>query len=222
MRIVACSGFPVPVSRYWKEFPAVELTETELRIPGAGTVRRWIRESPDGFTFSFLAPGAFADAGFALDGEAASLIEQVGALADTLQAKAIVFKAPESFKANRLTRSALRRFLQALPEQWPVPVIDLPEWSLEHRLEAAADSRAVVAYDPLKEIRPKGSHSLSYLTLPGPAGHRSRYDDAAVEKVIEHCLALKEDFVCAFRNIDMHANASTVWKRLKSGKAAAK
>ena len=47
MFVVACSGFPVPVSRYWQEFDAVEISDTEIAIPGAGTVRRWIREAPE-------------------------------------------------------------------------------------------------------------------------------------------------------------------------------
>jgi hypothetical protein len=30
MFVVACSGFPVPVSRYWREFDAVEISDTEI------------------------------------------------------------------------------------------------------------------------------------------------------------------------------------------------
>ena len=52
MAVVACSGFPVPVSRYFREFEGVEISETELGIPGAGTVRRWLREAPEGFVFT--------------------------------------------------------------------------------------------------------------------------------------------------------------------------
>jgi uncharacterized protein YecE (DUF72 family) len=56
MFVVACSGFPVPVSRYWREFDAVEISDTEIAIPGAGTVRRWIREAPDNFLFTVVLP----------------------------------------------------------------------------------------------------------------------------------------------------------------------
>ena len=67
MIVVACSGFPVPVSRNWREFLAVEISETELGIPGAGTVRRWLREAPEGFTFTLLAPKDIATSNFELN-----------------------------------------------------------------------------------------------------------------------------------------------------------
>ncbi len=216
MRVVACSGFPVPVSRYWKEFTAVEVTETETRLPGAGTVRRWVRESPEGFVFTFRAPAAFAQAGFQLDEELGSLLSEVSALSETLRARAIVFAAGETFKHNRLTRSAVRRFIGALPDDFPTPVLDFPSWSMTQKLEVTADSRAAVAYDPLKDTRPK-SQPLHYLTLTGPAGHRSRYDDGSIDKIFESIASIKRgEFMCVFRNIDMHANASTLWKRIKT------
>ncbi len=52
-------------------------------------------------------------------------------------------------------------------------------------------------------------HLISaYVRLPGPAGHRSRYDDDAITQVAEHCRSLTaETVVCVFRNIDAFANA---------------
>ena len=56
MLLVACSGFPVPVSRYWGAFPAVEISDTEIAMPGRGSIRRWTREAPEGCLVSVLAP----------------------------------------------------------------------------------------------------------------------------------------------------------------------
>jgi len=47
MITVGCAGFPVPATRYWKEFMFVEVQETHVSTPGPGTVRRWRREAPD-------------------------------------------------------------------------------------------------------------------------------------------------------------------------------
>jgi uncharacterized protein YecE (DUF72 family) len=81
MFVVACSGFPVPVSRYWREFDAVEISDTEIAIPGAGTVRRWIREAPDNFLFTVVAPKSVSDSGFRRTKENKATCEAVAELA---------------------------------------------------------------------------------------------------------------------------------------------
>src|SRR5246127_630504 len=53
---IGCAGFPVPATRYFKEFLFVEVQDTHVTQPGAGTIRRWKREAPEGFTFALLAP----------------------------------------------------------------------------------------------------------------------------------------------------------------------
>ena len=86
MVFVACSGFPVPVSRYWNDFLAVELSDTELGIPGAGTVRRWLRESPEGFQFTVRAPKVIAESGFEKNTENKQLMRELTELITTLNA----------------------------------------------------------------------------------------------------------------------------------------
>ena len=94
MPFVACSGFPVPVSRYWAELPAVEISDTENAVPGAGTVRRWLREAPAGFAFTVLAPKGIAAGGFLQKGKTTPGLMETVEVAKTLGAKAIVFAAP--------------------------------------------------------------------------------------------------------------------------------
>lgn len=210
MTVVACSGFPVPVSRYWGEFEAVEISETELGIPGAGTVRRWLRESPEGFTFTLLAPKDIAASGFALSPENDKLIKGVAALAKTMKAQAIVFAAPPEFACNRTTKSAVKKFVAALPARFPPVVLSLPGFSLAEIKSAIGTRKNVVAaYDPLHEAATPSTDDLVYFRLPGPAGHRSRYDEGSLESVVEHIKASKaKTTICVFYNIDMHANAS--------------
>ena len=61
---VGCAGFPVPATRYFKEFGFVEIQETHHALPGMGTIRRWRREAPDGFSFAMLAPREIGQEGF--------------------------------------------------------------------------------------------------------------------------------------------------------------
>lgn len=217
MTVIACSGFPVPVSRYWREFAGVEISETELGIPGAGTVRRWLRESPEDFVFTLLAPRDITANGFKKSAEAEKLIKEVGTLCRNMKAKAILFSAPAEFPLTRPRKSAVKAFLKALPARYPKVVIDLPEWPTEDVFALAEERKnTFAAYDPItSEIEPPEGE-LAYLRLPGPAGHRSRYDEAALEKLAEHLGESRaKTTLCVFHNIDMHANATRMRELLE-------
>ena len=153
MFVVACSGFPAPVSRYWREFDAVETSDTEIAIPGAGTVRRWIRESPDDFLFTVVAPKSVSESGFRRTKENKATREAVAKLAKSLKAKAVVFAADEKFKHGKANRAALRAFLGFIPEMPPV-VFDLDAWKPADIVAACGDRPAVAAYDPLTDDPP--------------------------------------------------------------------
>jgi uncharacterized protein YecE (DUF72 family) len=211
MLFVACSGFPVPVSRYFGEFGSVEISDTELGIPGEGTVRRWLREAPPGFAFSLLAPKTIAEAGFDRSHATREAVENVGRLALRMEARAVVFAAPEGFRFTSARRSAVGAFVDWLPDNYPPIVLDLPAWKPEQVASVGDKRSVVVAHDPLTEALPSDGGALSYLRLPGPAGYRSRYDDEAIERIAQHCREAEprsETTFCVFRNIDMHANAT--------------
>lgn len=210
MLFVACSGFPVPVSRYWGLFQAVEISDTELGIPGAGTVRRWLRESPKGFAFTALAPKEIGESGFRRTNENKELIEAIGEFAETLGAQAIVFQAPEEFDCTKGNKTAVKSFLSWLPDGLPKVVMDLPGWKPTDVAKTIGKRDAYVAFDPLlDEAPPLGD--FVYARLPGPAGHRSRYDEESVEQVAEAMKAIEAETVfCVFRNIDMEPNGTAL------------
>jgi uncharacterized protein YecE (DUF72 family) len=215
MRFVACSGFPIPVSRYFREFSAVEISDSELGLPGDGTVRRWLRESPKGYGFSVLAPKRFAELGYSVkDPELKELATGLAALATTLKAKAVVFNGPEDLKPSKASKELVRAFVKSLPAKLGPIVLDLPAWRPDQVEGLDVGRKIYAAYDPLKDDTPAGA-ALAYVRLPGPAGHRSRYDEGSIEKIAEHIEAAKNDLVfCVFRNIDMHANAQQLVRRL--------
>lgn len=220
MLFVACSGFPVPVSRYWSLFDAVELSDSELGIPGLGTVRRWQRGAKGQTAFSALAPSAFAESEFKKSKENAALAEEFADFAEAVGTEAVVFRAPEEFRPNKTTKAALKAFTAWLPERLPRVVLDLPGWTVAE-IESLASKRAkraiYPAYNPLEDELPTAT-DFAYARLPGPAGRRSRYDDEALEQIAQHVEARKDEvelFLCVFANIDMQANASALRKRLQ-------
>jgi uncharacterized protein YecE (DUF72 family) len=217
MVLVACSGFPVPVSRYWGLFPAVELADTELGIPGDGTVRRWLREAPRGYGFSVRAPKPIAESGFDRSEENKALVEAVGRLAVRLKARGVTFTAPQGFDPTRTRKTAVKRFVEWLPDDFPPVVLDLPGWKVSQVATISAQRPVTAAYDPLSgEETPPGP--LAYVRLPGPAGYRSRYDEGAIDTLAEHVRGVNADEVfVVFRNIDMQANAQQLLERLKKG-----
>ena len=210
MVVVACSGFPVPVSRYFREFEGVEISETELGIPGQGTVRRWLREAPEGFVFTLLAPKEIATTGFQLTPATDKLVKEVGALCKSMNALGVVFAAPPEFTATRPNKSAVKKFVESLPARYPKAVLSLGGFKLSEVLAAVDGKKNVIAaYDPLQDDPPPSKAELNYVRLPGPAGFRSRYDETSLERVVEHVKASKaKHTLCVFHNIDMHANAS--------------
>lgn len=213
MRYVACSGFPIPVSRYFREFPAIELSDTELGLPGEGTVRRFKREAPKGHGFAFVAPKVLGESGFKKTPESKELLTGIQSLAVDLGALAVVFAAGEDFKFGKANKDTLKAFVKMVPAKVPAIVLDLPSWKTDQI--GGIDDRVVPAYDPLKDAAPDAAE-LAYIRLPGPAGHRSRYDEAAIERLLEHLAGRRDETTfCVFRNIDMYANASAVLKKWK-------
>jgi uncharacterized protein YecE (DUF72 family) len=208
------------VSRYWREFQGVEIQETELGIPGQGTVRRWLREAPEGFVFTLLAPKDIVSAGFELTDATQNLVKEIGNLCKSMKAQAVVFAAPPEFTASRANKSAVKKFVEALPARYPKAVLSLPAWKLSE-INAAIDGKkgVVAAYDALSDDPSNAKVELAYVRMPGPAGHRSRYDEASLERIVAHLKGSKAKLtVCVFHNIDMHANATRTRELLASTK----
>lgn len=111
MFVVACSGFPIAVSRYLNEFMAVEISDTEIGIPGTGTVRRWLRESPDGFVFTALAPAEIGSSGFAAGGETDLALKNILSFCKKLETLALVFRVPDGVTCNRTVSARAKKLL---------------------------------------------------------------------------------------------------------------
>ena len=106
MITIGCAGFPVPATRYFKEFLFVEVQETHVTQPGTGTIRRWRREAPAGLAFSLLAPREIGQEGFREGKVAETALQSLREVAKELEARTAVFVAPARFTFSRGNKAA--------------------------------------------------------------------------------------------------------------------
>jgi uncharacterized protein YecE (DUF72 family) len=207
MMVVGCAGFAVPATRYFKEYSFVEVQETHLAVPGSGTLRRWRREAPRDFSFALLGPREITQEGFRGGKVVETALEKLGEVASELAAKTAIFLAPPDFPHTRANRAALKDFLKSVRARFDRIVFEAgPAWKPDDADDLAEETETLAARDPLQQGL---SHrTTAYYRLPGPAGHKSRYEDPAIERLAE---IAKEGRAQAatyvFANVDMFADA---------------
>src|SRR4029077_130477 len=101
---IGCAGFPVPATRYFKEFLFVEVQETHVSQPGTGTIRRWRREAPPGFVFALLAPREIGQEGFRDGKVTETALKNLTDVTKELAGQTAVFVAPPEFTASRANK----------------------------------------------------------------------------------------------------------------------
>jgi uncharacterized protein YecE (DUF72 family) len=212
---MGCAGFPVPATRYFKEFLFLEVQETHVTLPGTGTIRRWRREAPEGFKFAMLAPREIGQEGFREGKVIESALKSLSEVGKELDATTAVFVAPAEFTTGRANRAAVKDFLIGVKKMfdrvvWEPP----PSWDPDEAGALAAEAGAVAARDPL--AHGPTSEPIAYYRLPGPAGHKSRYEDPAIERLAEIARVAKNtDATYVFTNVDMFADAKRFKKAMK-------
>lgn len=215
MITVGCAGFPVPATRYFKEFLFVEVQETHQAMPGMGTIRRWRREAPKDFTFAMLAPREIGQEGFREGKVVETALQTLLEVGKELDSRMAVFVSPPELASSRANKSAVKDFLQNVRTRfdrviWEAP----PTWDPDDAAKIASDVKIVAARDPL--AHGMLDSEVAYYRLPGPAGHKSRYEDPAIEKLAELAKSAEHsDVTYVFTNVDMFADAKRFKKALK-------
>lgn len=214
MITVGCAGFAVPATRYFKEYDFVEVQETHRAVPGPGTVRRWRREAPQGFRFGLLGPRDIGQEGFKPGPAVESALEMLSGIAEQLEARLGVFPAPSDFAPTSDNRAALKEFLLAVKQRYDVVVFDLgTQWDIDDADALAEETDTIAARDPLQSGASK--RKIAYYRLPGPAGHKSRYEDPAIERLAEIAKAADHDTAYyIFTNVDMFADGKRFKKAM--------
>jgi uncharacterized protein YecE (DUF72 family) len=214
MLVVGCAGFAVPATRYFKEYLFVEVQETQLAIPGPGTLRRWRREAPGGFEFALLGPREIAQEGFRDGKVVETALRTLTDVASELSARTAVFVAPPDFPSSRANRSALKDFLKSVRKLFDSIVFEPgPAWKADEADDLAEETDTLAARDPLHQGLSK--RKRAYYRLPGPAGHKSRYEDPAIERLAEIAGGgLSQQATYVFTNVDMFSDAKRFRKAL--------
>ena len=214
MITVGCAGFAVPATRYFKEYDFVEVQETHRAVPGPGTVRRWRREAPEGFEFALLGPRDIGQEGFRAGAAVEQALVLLDNVAEQLSAKLCVFSGPSDFPLSEENRSALKDFLGAVKQRFETVVFDLgTHWTPDEADALAEETQTIAARDPLQSGASK--RSVAYYRLPGPAGHKSRYEDPAIERLAEIARAAAHERAhYVFTNVDMFADGKRFKKAL--------
>lgn len=215
MITVGCAGFPVPATRYFKEFSFVEVQETHVSLPGPGTIRRWRREAPDGFRFALLGPREVGQEGFRDGKVIETALKSIEAIAVELEARTAVFVTPPEFAPTKANKATVKEFLSGVKSRFDRVVFEPSAgWDADECDDLTKDVGAIAARDPL--VHGLSKLPVAYYRLHGPAGHKSRYEDPAIERLGEIARGAKHtDATYVFTNVDMFADAKRFKKALK-------
>jgi uncharacterized protein YecE (DUF72 family) len=126
-----------------------------------------------------------------------------------------VFVAPPEFTAGRNNKAVLKEFLQSVRRKFDRVVWEPSAvWDPDDADALATEAGVVAARDPL--AHGTSAAPLAYYRLPGPAGHKSRYEDPAIDKLADLAGAAKnKDATYVFTNVDMFADAKRFKKAIK-------
>ena len=215
MITVGCAGFPVPATRYFKEFLFVEIQETHHALPGMGTIRRWRREAPEGFVFAMLAPREIGQEGFREGKVVETALKTLLEVGKELESKIAVFVSPPELAHNRANKVAVKEFLAGVRKKFDRVIWEAPTtWDADEAAGLAAEVKVIAARDPLAHGTVDAP--IAYYRLPGPAGHKSRYEDPAIEKLAQLARdSEQKDATYVFTNVDMFADAKRFKKAMK-------
>jgi len=170
-------------------------------------LRRWRREAPRGFAFALLGPREIGQEGFRDGKVVETALRTLSDVATELEARTAVFVAPPDFPNTRANKSALKDFLKSVRGQFETVVWESgPAWKPDEADDLAEDTKTLAARDPLQQGLSK--RNVAYYRLPGPAGHKSRYEDPAIERLAEVAQGgLAQNATYVFTNVDMFADA---------------
>lgn len=205
----------MPATRYFREFSFVEVQETHVSLPGPGTIRRWRREAPEGFRFALLGPREVGQEGFRDGKVIETALKSIEAIAEELEARTAVFVTPPEFTPTKANKAVVKEFLSGVKSRFDRVVFEPSSgWDADECDDLTNDVGAIAARDPL--VHGLSKLPVAYYRLHGPAGHKSRYEDPAIERLGEIARTAKHtDATYVFTNVDMFADAKRFKKALK-------
>ena len=205
MKLGMC-GFTIGAAAYFKKFQVVEVQQTFYDPPPLATVEGWRAKAPPAFEFTMKAwqvithvgtsrtyrrlRRPFSDreraeaGGFRLNDTTRAAWQTTLDAARALEATAILFQCPASFRATDENVASMRRFLEAIDRPSGVRLLWEPRgpWAddLVHTL--CRELGLIHAVDPF--VRPSLTPELLYWRLHGNQSHYARYSDDDLRQII--------------------------------------
>ena len=137
MITVGCAGFPVPATRYFKEFLFVEVQDTHVAPPGPSTLRRWRREAPEGFHFAMVGPREIGQEGFRDGMVVETALKTLASVGVELEADTVILVAPPDFAPTRPNRAAVKDLLISVRKKFAKVIFDPPAgWQLHRQSQS--------------------------------------------------------------------------------------
>ncbi|MFQ5838173.1 MAG: DUF72 domain-containing protein [Thermoplasmata archaeon] len=228
VRVGTC-GFPISRSVLFKTLDVVEVQRTFYRPPRIDTVRRWREEAPAGLRFTLKAwqlithePSSptYRRLGMDIEGgrdrygrfrptrQVFEAWEVTEGICEALEASAVVFQSPPSFKESRENISNMMEFFSSLSPQWIFCWEPRGGWSPATILDLCSSLRLIHCVDPF--AGPPLTKERAYLRLHGspPGGKRYTYtySDEDLRELRTMCEGYEEVYVL-FNNVTMFADA---------------
>jgi uncharacterized protein YecE (DUF72 family) len=196
VRVGTC-GFAEAQARTYREFDLLEVQRTFYQPPQVKTARRWREEAPEGFVFTLkawqlltheagsptyrrleedLSDRQLAQAGgFRWNRVTRMAWERTRAIADALDASAVVFQTPRRFVPSRENCDRLYDFFQRIERDGRRMVFEPrgEEWDDATVRRLVSDLDLIHGVDPF--LRKPVGRGLRYYRLHGRPAYNYRY-----------------------------------------------
>jgi uncharacterized protein YecE (DUF72 family) len=207
--LIGCCGWPEGRAAYYQHFPVVELQTTFYQPPSVELARKWRAEAPADFVFTLKAwqlitheassptyrrlkrpvPEAERTAygAFRPTPQVRLAWEATLAIARAVQAPAIVFQCPASFRPTPANRKNLERFFASLEREGRLIVWEpRGDWEPATVADLCRRLDLVHCVDPFQSGEPSGLGPV-YLRLHGRGGYHYQYNDEELAQLADLC-----------------------------------
>ncbi len=231
---VGCCGFPVSMKKYFENLKLVEVQKTFYDPPSLKTVKKWRENAPNDFEFSIKAwqvithppnsptfkrmkrKNKITDCGFFKPiKEVFNAWDKTKEIADTLNAKVILFQTPKSFKDNKENMNNMREFFSSLEKKY-IFVWEPRGWRLENVKTICQELNLIHCVDPFIEKPCYGN--IAYLRLHGSHAkmYKHKYTDDELKWLMQFVKELgKSEIYVLFNNVYMYEDSLRFLNNLK-------
>ncbi len=239
--LIGCCGWSEGKSKYFADFPAVELQSTFYEPPSLALASKWRALAPDSFQFclkawqlithtpasptyrklkSKLSAAEHDLVGSFRPTEQVTLAwERTAAIARALEARIVLFQCPASFRPEPENLRNLRRFFSGIKrERFQMAWEPRGEWPSDLVAALCEEFDLLRCIDPFETDPTKVQ--APYWRLHGKGGYSYRYSEDDLEElrhVLRQCVAETNGPRCIFfNNIWMKEDALRFQQRIRS------